>query len=92
MAWFLVKFWQRLTTQLVALAKEANGKVLIGPPLERATLVATLTPYTDIPRSLELFLEAHLATPTAQGRSGGESKRPVVVRAFDALIRVLRWR
>ncbi len=58
--WFVVEFWKHLTTQLEKVAREAKGKVVIRPALERSSLVAVLTPYADVPPSLERFLNAHL--------------------------------
>jgi hypothetical protein len=90
-AWFLVEFWKRLAKHLEALAREAKGKVVIRPNLERSTLVATLAPYADIPRSLELFLEAHFVRHTAELRANGHMGS-FVRRAVDAVARALGFR
>jgi hypothetical protein len=87
MAWFVAEFWKRLVTQLEALAKEANGKVTIKPQLDRTTLVATLTPYTDIPRSLQLFLEAHLTPPSP--RPSPSTWKDAIARVLQQVVRTL---
>lgn len=91
-AWFVVEFWKRLTAQLEELAKEANGKVSIKPTLEKATLVSTLTAYTDIPRSLQLFLEAHLAPPPTRSVPHRAGTMNPVHRAWEMLVRLVGLR
>jgi hypothetical protein len=63
-AWFFVAFWKSLLRQLNDLTREGGGKMSIKIALERDSFCATLKAYADIPRSLELFLSAHL-TETA---------------------------
>lgn len=58
--WFAVEFWKKVSRHLQQLASEAGGKVSFRLSLERSNAIAILTPYTPIPRSLELFLRAHL--------------------------------
>lgn len=60
-------FWKRLTKQLQTLAGEAGGKVQVLLSLERSNVVASLTPYARVPRSLELFLELHIPRVNAVG-------------------------
>ena len=81
--WFIVEFWRRLVDRLRALAAEGGGGVTIKHTLDRNTVVAALTPYTDIPRSLELFLESHLSrTDSAPPR---QSRQTLIEKIWSAI-------
>ncbi len=82
--WFVVEFWKHLTAQLEKAAGEAKGKVVIRPVLERSNLVAVLTPYADVPPSLERFLNAHLTVETPRPPAAPRQT------AIDVVVRILR--
>ena len=69
-AWFFVEFWKKLLYQLRALAQESNGKVQVKIALELSSFVPTLIGYVEVPRSLELFLRAHLSIPSGTAGPG----------------------
>jgi hypothetical protein len=58
-AWFFVEFWRRLVQRLADLAAETGGKATIKIKLEHSNFVPLLSAYVAVPRSLEMFLEAH---------------------------------
>jgi hypothetical protein len=84
-SWFVVEFWKHLVGELEKLAREAAGKVVIRPTLERSNLVAVLTPYADVPASLHRFLSAHLTTETPSAHTPRQSSVTAFFRA------AMRW-
>jgi hypothetical protein len=62
-AWFLVEFWKSVITHVQEVAREAGGTVSLRLPLEHSNAVAALAKHATIPRSLDLFLQAHFPRP-----------------------------
>lgn len=64
--WFLVAFYNRLLAELQALAKEVGGSAKVKRQFTTATVVGEVPHHVVAPRSLELFLQAHLSTARAE--------------------------
>ena len=88
-SWFVVEFWRHVSAQLREVADECGGTATINPTLERSTVVAHLTPYADIPRSLELFFEAHLSK-VGSGEERDSIKSASLVARLKKIISSLR--
>jgi hypothetical protein len=63
-AWFFVEFWVRLIETLRQVAVEGGGKIAFRLNVTAATFVPVLASFVDTPRSLDLFLRAHLSPQT----------------------------
>ena len=82
--WFFVEFWRHVTNKIHDLAKEVGGKVTIRPALDRPSAVAILVRYVEIPRSLDLFLAAHLSQ---EPRAADEGAKPSTQMTDNAVAR-----
>lgn len=59
--WFFVEFWRVLLQHLQSLATEASGKVQVKLAVTHDTALRVAVPYVETPKSLDLFLRAHLS-------------------------------